>query len=81
MVSLFSYRIPPTNSKRVTKPSVRNPIQHYKLKVLLRSSMLSNAVGEVAGENIGKEEKHIPQGKSVMKNVFINMLRIRIGFT
>ena len=43
--------------------------------------MLSNAVGEVAGENVGKEEKHIPQGKSVMKKVFINMVKIRMGFT
>ena len=43
--------------------------------------MLSNVVGEVAGENVGKEEKHILQGKPVMKNVFINMFKIRIGFT
>ena len=43
--------------------------------------MLSNAVGEVADENVGKKEKQIPQGKSVMKKVFINMFKIRIGLT
>ena len=43
--------------------------------------MLSNVVGEVAYGNVGKKDKHIPQGKSVMKKVFINMFKIRIGFT
>ena len=43
--------------------------------------MLSNVVGEVDRENVGKEDKHILQGKPVMKKGFINMFKIRIGFT